>query len=90
MMKRHPTITAVTTLDLHVQWRMRKWEFLGSEPKFAEPVARPPGAVLRTAAKLVSDPNNLRRAISAAPKTSASRERAACGTSTNRQGSSWP
>ncbi len=33
-------------------------EFLGSEPKFAEPSARPPGAVLRTAAKLVSDPNN--------------------------------
>ncbi len=32
--------------------------FLESEPKFAEPVARPPGAVLRTAAKLVSDPNN--------------------------------
>ncbi len=32
--------------------------FLGSEPKFAEPLARPPGAVLRTAAKLVSDPNN--------------------------------
>ncbi len=32
--------------------------FLGSEPKFAEPTARPPGAVLRTAAKLVSDPNN--------------------------------
>jgi len=32
--------------------------FLGSEPKFAEPSARPSGAVLRTAAKLVSDPNN--------------------------------
>jgi site-specific recombinase XerC len=31
--------------------------FLGSEPKFAEPSARPSGAVLRTAAKLVSDPN---------------------------------
>jgi len=30
--------------------------FLGSEPKFAEPSVRPPGAVLRTAAKLVSDP----------------------------------
>ncbi len=33
-------------------------EFLGSEPKFAEPLARPAGAVRRTAAKLVSDPNN--------------------------------
>jgi len=32
--------------------------FLGAEPKFAEPSARPEGAVLRTAAKLVSDPNN--------------------------------
>ncbi len=32
--------------------------FLGSESKFAEPSARPPGAVLRTAAKLASDPNN--------------------------------
>ena len=31
---------------------------MGSEPKFTEPSARPPGAVLRTAAKLVSDPNN--------------------------------
>jgi truncated hemoglobin YjbI len=31
---------------------------LGSEPKFDEPSARPEGAVLRTAAKLVSDPNN--------------------------------
>ncbi len=35
---------------------------LGSEPKFAEPVARPTGAVLCTAAKLVSDPNNQRGA----------------------------
>ena len=33
--------------------------FLGSEPKFTEPSARPPGAVPRTAVKLVSDPNNL-------------------------------
>ncbi len=33
-------------------------EFLGSEPKFAEPMARPEGAVRCTAAKLVSDPNN--------------------------------
>ncbi len=33
-------------------------EFLGSEPKFAEPMARPEGAVPCTAAKLVSDPNN--------------------------------
>jgi len=33
-------------------------EFLGSEPKFAEPTARPKGAVRCTAAKLVSDPNN--------------------------------
>jgi len=33
-------------------------EFLGSEPKFAEPTARPTGAVRCTAAKLVSDPNN--------------------------------
>ncbi len=33
-------------------------EFLGSEPKFAEPTARPEGAVRCTAAKLVSDPNN--------------------------------
>jgi hypothetical protein len=32
--------------------------FLGSEPKFAELSARPQGAVLRTAAKLVPDPNN--------------------------------
>jgi len=36
--------------------------FLGSEPKFAEPTARPPGAVLRTAAKLVPDPNNPKEA----------------------------
>ena len=28
------------------------------EPKFAEPMARPAGAMLRIAAKLVSDPNN--------------------------------
>jgi len=33
-------------------------EFLGSEPKFAEPTARPEGAVRCIAAKLVSDPNN--------------------------------
>jgi hypothetical protein len=33
-------------------------EFLGSEPKFAEPSARPQGAAQRAAAKLVSDPNN--------------------------------
>ena len=33
--------------------------FLGSEPKFTEHSARPPGAVPRTAVKLVSDPNNL-------------------------------
>ena len=33
-------------------------EFLGSEPKFAEPSARPGGAAQRAAAKLVSDPNN--------------------------------
>ncbi len=33
-------------------------EFLGSEPKFAVPSARPEGAALRAAAKLVSDPNN--------------------------------
>src|SRR5665647_1449568 len=33
--------------------------FLGSEPKFAEPLARPEGAVPCTAAKLVSDTNNL-------------------------------
>ena len=32
--------------------------FFGSESKFAEPQARPEGAVLRTAAKLASDPNN--------------------------------
>ncbi len=32
--------------------------FLGSEPKFAQPTARPEGAVRCTAAKLVSDPNN--------------------------------
>jgi hypothetical protein len=32
---------------------------LGSEPKFAEPLARPEGALRRNAAKLVSDPNNL-------------------------------
>ena len=38
-----------------VEWRV---EFLGSEPKFAEPSARPEGAVQCTAAKLVSDPNN--------------------------------
>ena len=34
------------------------WEFLGSEPQFAEPSARPVGAVPCTAAKWVSDPNN--------------------------------
>ena len=39
---------------------MHLGEFLGSEPKFAEPLARPEGAVHRTAAKLVSDPNNSR------------------------------
>ncbi|TSA08936.1 MAG: hypothetical protein D4R79_14440 [Comamonadaceae bacterium] len=33
-------------------------EFLGSEPKFAEPSARPQGAAPCAAAKLVSDPNN--------------------------------
>ncbi len=33
-------------------------EFLGSEPKFAEPTAHLEGAVRCTAAKLVSDPNN--------------------------------
>jgi len=33
-------------------------EFLGSEPKFAEPSARPKGAAQCAAAKLVSDPNN--------------------------------
>ncbi len=33
-------------------------EFLGSEPKFTEPTARPEGAARSTAAKLVSDPNN--------------------------------
>ena len=33
-------------------------EFFGSEPKFPKPTARPSGALLRTAAKLVSDPNN--------------------------------
>ena len=33
-------------------------EFLGSEPKFAVPQARPKGATQRVAAKLVSDPNN--------------------------------
>src|SRR5665811_1089786 len=32
---------------------------LGSEPKFAEPLARPKGVLRRNAAKLVSDPNNL-------------------------------
>jgi hypothetical protein len=32
--------------------------FLGSEPQFTEPAARPKGAVLRTAVKWVSDPNN--------------------------------
>ena len=34
------------------------WEFLGSEPQFAKPSARPAGAVPCTAAKWVSDPNN--------------------------------
>jgi hypothetical protein len=34
--------------------------FLGSEPKFAVPSAHPEGAVRRTAAKLVPDPNNLK------------------------------
>ena len=38
----------------------REQGFLGSESKFAEPSARPEGAVLRTAAKLASDPNNPR------------------------------
>jgi hypothetical protein len=37
--------------------------FLGSEPKFAEPLARPQGAMLRIAAKLVSDPNNPLRSV---------------------------
>lgn len=32
--------------------------FLGSEPQFTEPAARPKGAVLRIAVKWVSDPNN--------------------------------
>ena len=31
--------------------------FLGSEPKLAEPLARPQGAMRRIAAKLESDPN---------------------------------
>jgi hypothetical protein len=43
--------------------------FLGSEPKFAEPTALPPGAVLLSAAKLVTDPNN-----PALPATKASRK----------------
>ena len=34
------------------------WEFLGSEPQFAKPLAGPAGAVQSTAAKWVSDPNN--------------------------------
>ena len=33
--------------------------FLGSEPKFVKPMARPLGAVRCTATKLVSDPNKL-------------------------------
>ena len=33
-------------------------EFLGSEPEFAEPMARPAGAMRCIAAKSVSDPNN--------------------------------
>ena len=32
--------------------------FLGSESKFAKPLACPKGSVRRTAAKLASDPNN--------------------------------
>ncbi len=46
---------------LAVNWLRRRKkgrEFLGSEPKFAEPTARPEGAVRCTAAKLVSDPKN--------------------------------
>jgi len=44
---------------------------LGSEPKFTEPTASPPEAVLLTAAKLVSDPNNPSRKppLDAVPKT---------------------
>ena len=42
-------------------------EFLGSEPKFAEPTARPDGAVRCTAAKLVSDPNNSFKPLFSAP-----------------------
>jgi len=34
------------------------WRFLGSESQFTEPTARPKGAVLRTAVKWASDPNN--------------------------------
>ena len=57
------------------------WEFLGSEPQFAKPSARPVGAVPCSAAKWVSDPNNsnLRcspktgsRSNSASPQTIAS------------------
>ena len=36
---------------------------LGSEPQFTEPSARPEGAVLRTAVKWVSDPNNPQPAV---------------------------
>ena len=45
--------------------------FLGSESKFAEPKARPAGAVLCTAAKLASDPNNrnLRCSLQAGART---------------------
>ncbi len=46
-------------------WCLRR--FLGSESKFAEPKARPAGAVLCTAAKLASDPNNRNLWCSAQP-----------------------
>ncbi len=53
--------------------------FLGSEPKFTEPSARPQGAVLCTAVKLVSDPNNLLPPEgAAAPAARLSRFRGPC------------
>ena len=49
-------------------YRLRR--FLGSESKFAEPKARPAGAVPCTAAKLASDPNNRNLRCSVQPGSS--------------------
>jgi hypothetical protein len=51
-------LSEVQRSEFELEPACREPGFLGLESKFAEPQARPQGAVLRTAAKLASDPNN--------------------------------